>query len=352
MTLVVARIHKGRISVVGDTLVTAAGDKALPPQEGTIKTWISPGNVSVSFANSPESAPAEFKRFLREFARGDFSNTVGFRFGFEETISYFEESSNRTGNDYIVAFDAPAHLVKITNGRRRSSAAKTVWIGDQAAYEAFREYEANSRHKPERGRALSAAVFADEQDESPASDIYSAFRNVIGDQVVSSVGGFAWVISNRGNGFRFSVYSDMLYDWPQGRSNDYQLSYSDNIDLIASHENDRYSVAQLAPNYIGLNAVAFYFPKSKTLFVYYGEPNGLACSCRVIHSVDAGCIKSELDHLFGADFGWLALVTSVPGVDLIAPSSLGLGNQRDGVRASLFVEANTFPKSDPSKKVR
>jgi hypothetical protein len=47
------------------------------------------------------------------------------------------------------------------NGKRIRGIA-TQWIGDKDAYERFREYEAKQRCSTESGRAINAALFADE----------------------------------------------------------------------------------------------------------------------------------------------------------------------------------------------
>ena len=121
-----------------------------------------------------------------------------------------------TNNDYILAFGNPPKLVTVRDGRRTSGLSKTLWIGDKASYEQFREFEHRARQRHEHGRAINAAMFADEMTGSPASDLHGIMRNVVQDRELSSVGGFVTVIGNRDIGFRYSVYSDILLDWPQG----------------------------------------------------------------------------------------------------------------------------------------
>lgn len=345
MTLVLARINKGRIAIVADTIVTEH-DKQLSPQMGLLKSWIFPGNICVSFCNSPELAEADFKQFLAmQIAKGP-AGENGLRCSYEETVEFFEDSSKTTGNDYIIAFDAPPKLVKIVGGRRTPTLSNTAWIGDHNAYAAFREHEAKLRPKSEKGRAINAVIFADEPTGSPASDIYSIFRNVIADRSISTVGGFGCVISSRGNGFRFSVYSDMLFDWPSADL-EYELSYNDKVDLIASGENAGYAVAQISPSYIGTNCVAFYFPKSMSLFVYYSDhPNGLATICTTFRAIQPNDIKNTLDRLFQADLGWLALVTSAPDLSISPSLNRNAADAKNGLGASFFVNANTFPKNN------
>jgi hypothetical protein len=101
--------------------------------------------------------------------------------------------------------------------------------------------------------------------------------------------------SNRDNGFRFSVYCDMLFNWPDG--------------LRVSGENANVSIAQISAGYMNMNLVAFYFVKAKTLFLFYGETLGLANRCRVFHDVAAVSIQKVLNDFMGGDFGWLVTVT-------------------------------------------
>src|ERR1019366_924151 len=104
-------------------------------------------------------------------------------------LRFFEQSSKSTGNDYLVAFANPARLVKIAHGERINSVSKTQWIGDQEAYSRFREYEARQHPRPEQGRAINAVLFADEMANSPASDLFSAMRNIAANRSIMTAGG-------------------------------------------------------------------------------------------------------------------------------------------------------------------
>jgi hypothetical protein len=99
-------------------------------------------------------------------------------------------------------------------------------------------------------------------------------------------------------------------------------------------------------HYIGINSVAFYFVRSKALFIYYGEPHGLANKCRVLQSVEAGNVQDALNNLFGVDLGCLALVTSAPNIQSLSPLVKNATIERKGIGLSIFVNANTFPKTD------
>ncbi len=340
MTLVVARIVGDRIAIASDTRLSQ-NDQPLSLQNGTIKSCMLPGEICVSFANSPHLAERAFNEFATQHPNGT---------GFTETVSYFEKSSADTGNDYIVAFNRTPRLVKIVDGRRMASTAKTQWIGDHAAYERFREYEAKNRPGTNAGRALSTVLFMDELENSPASDLYSSMRHVVADRNVQSVGDFVCVISNRDQGFRYSVYSDMLYNWPSDVSDESELQYSDPIDLGSSGENTGYSTAQISPGYIGLNLVAFYILKARKLFLFHGTPQGLPSKCMVISNLEPIDIDMKLNELLGNDMRWLLTITSEPGYqDKTIRRQIAEDEIQSGLRLSFFCHANTFPKVNGQK---
>lgn len=214
VTLVVARIAGDRVAVVSDTQITEH-DVRLPIHKGIVKTYILPGGICVSFSNSPELAVTDFQEFVKTYPRGA---------NFASTISFFERASANSGNDYLIAFARLAKLAKIVDGRRVPATARTQWIGDRTAYERFREYESKARKGWQAGRAVNAAFFADEIKDSPASDLYSTMRNVIADPKTPTVGGFAYVLSDRIDTFRQSVYCDMLFNWPEDESEDFAIA--------------------------------------------------------------------------------------------------------------------------------
>jgi hypothetical protein len=336
MTLVVARMHGERIALVSDTCISKLGLQ-LPVHQGAIKTCIINCSICVAFSNSSELAARDIVAFVRRY--DEFS-------GFAKTIEFFENSSRLTGNDYIVAFANPPKMVKICDGRRMKTASRTLWIGDAEAYQAFRRYETDRRHRAERGRAINAVMFADEMNGSPASDLYSSMRHVLSDRSISSVGGFASVISNRPEGFRYSVYSDMLFDWPSDQGDEYLLSLNDKWKFGASDENENYSVAQLSPGYIGANCVAFYFVRSLSLFLFLGRQNGPSVECRSIRGVRPQAVVQTLNEICGFDWKWLALVTS-------APKSAGTpvpADEEGGVRMSFVCHLNTMPAQQSSRE--
>jgi hypothetical protein len=321
---------KVHIAIIADTLLTEHGT-ALPPQGGTIKSCCLPGDICVSFCNSADSAQLEFKRFAGRYPGGT---------GFADVVSFFEHSSEQTGNDYIVAFSENPRLVKITDGKRVANVSKTVWIGDQAAYTKFREYEARRRLLANQGRAVNAVLFADELERSPASDLYYTMRNLVAARTVPTVGGFVSVISNRENGFRFSVYSDMFFDWPKWKNESYAIDMNEKIDFHATEENAGYSVAQISPGYVGVNLVAFYLVKGKKLFFFYGDKNELPNRCQVFPDISSGDIYNVLNRIAGCDLKWLVMVTSAPNTG----ATTGQVAREGGSRFSFFVHANTFPK--------
>lgn len=331
MTLVVGRIAGPRVSIASDTLLTGPGGQALPFQNGVIKSCMLPGNVCVSFSNSPVTAGCAFKDFASRYPTGT---------SFNEVVTLFEHSSQSTGNDYLVAFANPARLIKIADGKRVSSLSKTQWIGDQAAYSKFRSYETRHQPRAEQGRAINAALFADDLPGSPASDLFSTMRNVVADRSAATTGGFVTVVTNFDNGFRYSVYSDMLYDWPAGKPTDYELLASDAIAFTATDENASFAVVQISPAYIGLNAVAFYFTRARKLFFFYGAENGIADRCQVFRNVPATDICATLNAFVQADLEWLLLITTPRSSSGCEPTPT---IKTPGNRLSFFCEATTFP---------
>ena len=333
MTLAVARIQKGRIAVVSDTLLIEH-EKQLPHQAGVLKTCLLPGDLCVSFANSPELAEAAFTHFRSEYPHGA---------SFANVTKFFEKSSAETGNDYILAFFSTPKLVKVINGKRIPSVAKTVWIGDKFAYERFREYECHARPFPQHGRTINGAFFADEFESSPASDLFSAMRNVILDNEITTVGGFAYTVSTRDNGFRQSAYCDIYYDWPSGVDANFQLDRNDPIDFGASGENFEYSVAQISPGFMGINAAGFYLVKAKKLFFFFGAQFGPAHRCEVFNDVEPTEIKTVLTAACGINLNWLITVASS------APNSVGTHyalRPSEGPKGASFpflMHENTFP---------
>jgi hypothetical protein len=334
MTLAVARIAGNRISVTADTLVMEHG-KPLPHSSGVIKSCLLPGDICVTFSNSPELAARDFERFSQLHPNG---------IGFSETLSFFEKSSAETGNDYLLAFSRAPRVVKIADGRRVETVSKTLWIGDAHAYQRFREAERKNARHGNAGRAVNAVMFMDEIEKSPASDIFSAMREVVADKSIVSVGGFVCVISNRDPGFRHSVYCDMLFNWPDGRADDYILNLNEQIDFGASGENSEYAVVQISPSYLGLNIVAFYLLKARKVFVFLGERNGLPVKCRVLSDVPPSDIARRLSEAVGFDALWLLTVMAAApnrasSVDRLPRRTEG----PSGVGFPMLCHANTFP---------
>jgi hypothetical protein len=334
MTLVVGRVSGRRVAVVSDTQVTEH-DVRLPIHNGVVKTYMLPGGICASFSNSPELAVREFQRYVTEYPTGaNFSNT----------ISFFEKASSRSGNDYLIAFARQARIARIVDGQRISSTAKTQWIGDKAAYERFREYESKRRKLFEAGRAMNAVLFADEITKSPASELYSTMRHVIADPQITSVGGFAYVLSDRKDAFRQSVYCDMLFDWPASEAEDFILRYVDQIDLGASGENQGYAVAQVSPGYLNMNVAAFYWLSGRKLFVFASHGGSPLLTCSVLDNVEPPQISGRLDAHFGQELGWLVLILSAaPSATETRFREPRIIDGPDGVGIQMFCHANTFP---------
>lgn len=328
MTLVVARSEKGRIAIVADTMVSENG-KPLPMRDWMLKSICLPGGICVSYSNSPHHAGKDFQLFRRTYPSGA---------DYRAVVEFFERSSASTNNDYIIAFARTGKLVTIRDGCRASGLSKTHWIGDKEAYEKFRRYEFD-RRQYEHGRAVNAALFGDEMEGSPASNLYSTMRNVVYDRSVPSVGGFVTVLSNRDIGFRFSVYSDVLLDWPQELDQSNLLRPSHKFDLRASGENDRYSISQISSGYYDMNTVAFYVLKGRLLVVFYEVKEGGSTACVSFNNIHPDQIAATLDERFGFSFRAMCLVMSArQGMQ----SSPQRSASTHGLAMSLFCEVNTL----------
>jgi hypothetical protein len=332
MTLVVARIEKGRLAIAADTMISAQGTP-LPLQAWTLKSICLPGGICVSYSGSPELAVRAFQQFRDRYPKGA---------NYTETVTFFEASSADINNDYIVAFAKMAKLITIRDGRRTCGLSKTHWIGDKDAYERFREYEHHRRHHYEQGRAVNAALFADEMTGSPASDLYSTMRDVALDRDLSSVGGFVTVLSNRDIAFGFRC--DILLDWPMELSENQTVRLIDKFDLRASGENDRYSVSQISPGYYNMNAVAFYVLKGRLLVAFCQLKDG-ATTCVSIKNVEPDRIAAILDEKLGFPFNAMCLVMSAR--QGLSPPILRT-NPGHGLSMSLYCEVNTMPKLPPA----
>jgi hypothetical protein len=149
------------------------------------------------------------------------------------------------------------------------------------------------------------------------------------------------VLSNRDIGFRYSVYSDVLLDWPKELTDDRTLQLADKFDLSGSGENDRFSVSQISPGYYNLNIVAFYLLKGKLLVVFCGVNNGIANRCYAFRGVEPSQIASTLNEKLGFNFGASCIVmSSRENLSHYAPRT----RPEYGISLGLYCEANTMPK--------
>jgi hypothetical protein len=300
MTLVVARKVGARIGIVSDTRLTLHSIP-LQPQNGVIKSCMLPGHICVSFNNSPDLAAKEFLQFIVQYPTGT---------TFAAAIRFFINSSRTTGNDYIVAFSKPPKIVRIRNGEQERSLSNTLWIGDEEAYERFKEYEAKRRNAIEIGRAINSVFFFDPEG-SPTQDLYSTMRNVVSDPLLVSVGGFVTSVVNWDEGFRYSVYSDVLYNWPEGKDETYAPSLSDKINLV-----------------------------------FHMKNSPLANGCVVISDVEPEDLDSKLSQLSSTNLNWLIFINSaVKGSSSPRTGSASLSTENadiNGIQIPFIPRANTL----------
>lgn len=334
MTLVVARTTGKQIAMAADTLLTEHG-KPLSFKNGTVKICILPANICIGFSNSPELAERDIAAFME---------IVHENISFEDTVIFFENSSFCTGNEYIIAFGRSNRLVKITNGRRVCSKASTVWIGDKDAYESFRQIDSRRRRRSYQGRAINCTIFGDEPEDSPASNLYSAMMEVANDKKIPTVGGFICVASHRGFGFRFSLYSDILFDWPNSRPDTNDIDLNEKIRLRSTDENINYSISQIPSLYLDANYVGFYILSGKMLFIFNGTNNGLANKCFVITDLEPPDIYQAICKTLGLDLRWLVLIMSSYDFGKMPYQNNDISEIECGVQLGMFCHANTCPK--------
>jgi hypothetical protein len=322
------------VSLVADTLILENGSP-LPLAKGMVKTCSFPSGVCVGFAGSPELARRDLWRFSTLHPE-----TVDFG----DAVSYFEESSRRTENEYLLAFADTARIVKIARGKRQPAVSTTQWIGDKDAYEAFREHEAKVLPLPEHPRAVSAVVLWNELDGSPTSDLYSVMRNVVYGREVASVGGLVTVTSNDGGGFRSPTITDILYDWPASLPAGEDLEYSSKVTLTVDGENLGHSSNLFGTPYGGLNLHGFYFLAGRLAIVFHPATTHLADKVLILRDVGPNEITAKLHEYFGADLGWQVLIASAenPSTDYVLAEQ---SSRDEGMRLAFQVHCNTFPPS-------
>lgn len=334
MTLVVARLSGDQIAMAADTLLTEHATP-LSFSKGTVKICILPGNICVGFSNSPELAEIAFAAYVQKFPEGA---------NFTITVEFFEKSSRDTENEYLIAFGSNQKLIKVVDGKRISSISKTVWIGDKSAYERFREVESRNYRRRGQGRAINMVLFGDEPNGSSASELYSTMSELLSDRTVPAVGGFVALASSRGPGFRFSIYSDTLFDWPSGRPETHDVNLNEKIALSATDENLNYSLTQIPSLYMDANYVGFYLLKGKMLFLFYGINNGLANKCHVVADLEPTNVAPKISELLGFDLSWLVLVVSSYDYGASRSEQDGSSTSSGGMRFNMMCHANTCPK--------
>jgi hypothetical protein len=331
MTLVVGRTKGKRVSIVADTLITEHS-KRLKITEGLIKSCALSSGICVSFSGSPELA----KKELWEFNRLHPINC-----DFADAVSYFEESSRRTENEYLLAFSTTARLIKIVKGKRVEGTSNTQWIGDKDAYEAFRQYEGRARNSVEHGRAMTGLFVWNENEGSPSSDLYSIMRQVVFGRAVESVGGLVSILSNHEGGFRPPAMSDMLFDWPADLGHDADIQLESPISINVSGENKEQSLNIFATGFIGLTLIGYYFLSGRTALLFHPETNVMADTCTVIRDVEPNDIAKRLNDKLGADWRWQMLIGSPESAGSLQSAQIS-DEKLNGMRLGFKCHCNTI----------
>ena len=341
MTLVLARIENGLIAMVGDTNLVKS-DSKLPIQHGTIKVCPLPGGICVGYCNSPELAVRDINKFIRSTTSQDrvISNT---EHRYTDVVNFFAESSKDTGNDYIIAFGRLRKIVKISHGKPIRTIAKTAWIGEKEAYELFRKYEAHDASTYFGGRAITANMFMCEQDGSPASNLFSAFSNVVFDPS-TSVGGQATVVGWNGVEFQYSVVSSFLYDWPTNLMGE-KIELNTPYFHGSTNENAEYSVSQITTSYSSLNIVGYYYLSGRKLFLQVANGLGVPFNCIVLENVEPSEIEERIVERLGFDPGVRVFVASGwPSKNTTVPLPIQKPGSSEGAMMGFFCHANNLER--------
>lgn len=189
-------------------------------------------------------------------------------------MAFFENSSRKTNNDYILVFLKPLQIYKIANGKAVKAVSHQVWIGDYDAYRRFREYESGKL----RGADLWEQDFwmkvSDEKTEKAFGHVLSAFQHTLSDPHIVSTGDFYTVATNIGSEFKFmmmaKLYLDSIGPYPA---------------MPTSGENFDYRFNTVVPKEAGVNACAFYYPHATKGFVFCPpRPRQMANQCLVVQN--------------------------------------------------------------------
>lgn len=224
MTLVVARIHRQKLSIVSDTLLTTKSHGNIRlrqrPEDGTIKSIILNQHQCLSFAGNTYYA----RQALMKINRGAKHASV-----IETLIHYTKLSSGET--DFIFAFyNGSINLCRIKNGEVEFG--KNFNIGDTQAIEYFQRYY----HKDIEQLNVDKKLFENKEPIDPEykgirmshfrmwitphmednfSDMSKAMDDVLYFRPVDTVGGFkVHVVFDRGN---------FVYKRYQAVSNEYMV---------------------------------------------------------------------------------------------------------------------------------
>jgi hypothetical protein len=264
MTLVIARQLAEEIIILADTRLTEHG-AILPLERGVIKTCIVAANVAVSFANSPDLAARDIARFAVQHPNG--SNYI-------TTKSFFEQSSAKTGVDYILSFARPSKILVVSEGK--SHQTTTGWIGDREGFDRFRAYETRSRESPRSELPHLAAIDGTIVHKERFSNLLYHFEDVVGDRDLPSVGGFISICTNGGGKFGFRVSAGLYYD-----TNGQVAIGDDTVTLGASGENRTYEMSIATPEPPGATAVSYYFRVAQLGYAYTPGSGPVANECRI-----------------------------------------------------------------------
>lgn len=254
MTLVIARATSRGIRILSDIRVSHPEERRHGLPYGVLKAVVLNENLCVCFAGSVAlGAPA-----IAELARNGDAVTPA------EAVAALRKAHQRNvpNSEFIVARRDPPGFWKIANDRVEDDQPAT-WIGDHTAFSRFQEIFL--------GPPLSHQLppeFDPDGALREASQLMDAYRAVLDDATLDSVGDARVVVAGDADGFRYLPYMeiDNGLDPPS-----ITAGPGEEVDLIraGSAAIGAFAFSVLVPVNAGVGLVAMHVLQASLGFVYY-----------------------------------------------------------------------------------
>ncbi|UFS77247.1 hypothetical protein LPB73_07675 [Tardiphaga sp. 37S4] len=250
MTLAVGKVTKSGLVLLSDTrqYEPSADRSKRSVRSGTMKTTILWETIAVSFTGNVDVAQRDVAAL----------QSNGENPGVFAVIEFFEQRSNQSRNDYLVAFAQPGKLYKIADGKAESM--HTAWVGH---IDGFERFQVGKPAFPDNPFWEMSMFGPDVPDSQQVSDRITRMSAVVEDPSVDSVGDFFTLVAAVDGKFRVCFQAGGYFDAearlldPLGRPL-----------LSSTGENRAYRFFAWAPKDRSLAAAAFIFPDPQAAFVF------------------------------------------------------------------------------------